>query len=215
MTLNTPIRINENLVAIVNARKAAELLQFEHVDALISWGTATALTNLDSGDLVLPEYIVVNNKTRYRTDPAWHEQFSSCLSNLPITTHTGNIADTEYFLETPAQKSNLHKNTGAIAADMESAAILMVANENKLPCLVIRSIVDRDCDSLSRVITRNTDLYGMPDFGNLLADIIYKPVLVLQLTTLSCAMIKASRTLRVVARQFRDSTLQPAQVRMQ
>ena len=189
-----------------NARLAAELLQFSHIDALISWGTATALTNLDSGDLVLPECIIASDNTEYRADPDWHAHFSGCLADLSITIHTGNIADAGKLLRTPEQKNILYRKTGAIAADMESAAILKVARENRLPCLVIRSIIDRNCDSIPGVITRSTDQYGTPDIGTLLREIFCEPSALLQLAVLSRAMARASRTLRTVSRCFQEDS---------
>ncbi len=71
----------------------------------------------------------------------------------------GRIADSQTMIRTPAERAALAAATGAIAVDMESAAIARVAKERGIPFLAIRVVTDGPEDTL--VI--DWDRYRNPD----------------------------------------------------
>jgi adenosylhomocysteine nucleosidase len=60
----------------------------------------------------------------------------------------GRIADSQTMIRTPAERATLAAATGAIAVDMESAAIARVAKERRIPFLAIRVVTDGPDDTL-------------------------------------------------------------------
>ncbi len=207
ITLNTPFRINNHLTAIVcgigakNAAKAAQYLLNQNIEGLISWGTAGALSaQLKSGDLVLPDTIQAANGQRYQADNTWLDQLQSALDRVSIEAHRGLLVETNAVLNSGLEKSALSaKVAGAIAADMETAAIMKIAHQHGIPVIAIRSIVDQIDDQLPVEILRHTDQFGTPRILNILREIIRKPQLLGHLIRLSGAMRAATRTLRSVA----------------
>jgi adenosylhomocysteine nucleosidase len=207
IALNTPFRINNHLVAIVcgigakNAAKAAQYLLYQDVQGLISWGTAGALSaELKSGDLVLPDIIQAADGKRYQADNIWLEQLQTALNIASIKIHTGLLVESNSILDSGMEKSALStKIAGAITTDMETAAIMKIAQENKIPAIAIRSIVDQVDDQIPVEILRHTDQFGTPRILNILREIIRKPQLLTHLIRLSGGMRAATRTLRSVA----------------
>ncbi len=63
------------------------------------------------------------------------------------TVHTGVIATGDQFVADPALGNSLHKTFGALACEMESAAVAHVCMANGVPCVVLRSISDNANDS--------------------------------------------------------------------
>lgn len=208
--LNQPFQVNRHMLAVISgigakhARRAAELLQYHHINGIISWGTAAGLGEARPGDLILPERIIGSNGREFHTDQTWRKQLNSRLQNFPAGIHTGPIAETRLMLESIPQKRMLQKETGAVAADMESASVARVAQENRLPCLVVRAVVDHHDQALPYSITRHTDMYGHPDIPRLLLEVLMNPHLLPQVLQLASAMKKALATLRVVARQGQE-----------
>ena len=74
----------------------------------------------------------------------------------------GRIADSQTMVATPAARAALAAKTGAIAVDMESAAIAKVAAERGIPFAAIRVITDGPGDTM--VI--DWDRYRRPDASN-------------------------------------------------
>jgi adenosylhomocysteine nucleosidase len=121
------------------AERAARSLP--NVNALISAGYA--------GGLAAPAargVIVVN------TD---HPAFGT----VPMPAVRGRIADSQTMVATPEARARLAALTGAIAVDMESAAIARVAKDRGIPFAAVRIITDGPADTL--VI--NWDRYRRPD----------------------------------------------------
>ncbi len=59
-----------------------------------------------------------------------------------IRCRVGRIATGDEFVASDERRLQIAAATGALAADMESAAVAQVCHMNELPCLVIRSISD-------------------------------------------------------------------------
>lgn len=55
---------------------------------------------------------------------------------------TGTIVTGDVFVASDAKKTDLHKNLGADAVEMEGAAVAQICWQHNVPCLVIRSLSD-------------------------------------------------------------------------
>ena len=205
--VNEPVQINEHAIAIIcgmgedNARTAIQTLLKQNVSALVSWGTAGALTeNIQSGDLLLADSIVASDGNKYSFDTEWNKRIANELCNTSLKIYLGMIAHTQQVLATTEDKKKLHGETHALAVDMESLAIAQIANQEKLPCVSIRAIVDEASQCIPEAILRNTDIFGRPALFRLFSSLIRNPGLIAELIRLGSGMKAATTTLNTVAR---------------
>ena len=103
----------------------------ESVSLVISAGVCGALSpDLAEGDLVVPEAVMAATR-RVAT------------AVLPELRRAGTLVTVEEIVATPEQKARLWVETGALACDMESAAILEWAAKRGLRGAVVRGVSDR------------------------------------------------------------------------
>lgn len=118
----------------------------EGVSALISFGLAGGLDPvLPSGAVLMPAAVLLDGET-------WHCD-STLMARLGTKT-SGAIYGGGQIVATRAAKSALHARTGAVAVDLESAAVARVAARFGLPFAVLRAIcdpADRDLPRAARV----------------------------------------------------------------
>ncbi len=115
------------------AAQAAESLA-PHVSALISFGLAGGLDPaLPAGALLVPATVLADDGA-WRTDPA----LSAWLGGATPGALFGDGA----ILATAAAKAALHARTGAVAVDLESAAVARAAARHGLPFAVLRAVCD-------------------------------------------------------------------------
>ncbi|HYK82131.1 MAG TPA: hypothetical protein VEU55_03225 [Gemmatimonadales bacterium] len=124
------------------ARAAAGRLLAGGATALVSWGVAAGLDpSLRPGSLLLPERVIGADGTSYRVTTAWHAALHTQMG-LHTPPHVGPLVEVRDVLERPSEKGALFERSGAIAADMESAALACVAVERHVPFLVVRAVAD-------------------------------------------------------------------------
>lgn len=100
-------------------------------DVIVSAGACGALApSLSRGDLIAPETVLTEDGARYGTDA------------LPGLERSGTLLSTRGLVHTPAVKSRLWMQTGALAVDMESAAIVAWARAHGLGAAVVRAVSD-------------------------------------------------------------------------
>ncbi len=127
---------------------ARRLFEKESVEVALAVGLAAGLDpRLQTGDL-----IVGNEAIFHRTDDAASETFTCNLmlqeSALTVIRraghryHLGPIATVKQIVLTREEKRRLGAESGAMAVDMESAAIASVASARGVPFLAIRVILD-------------------------------------------------------------------------
>lgn len=130
------------------ATHAARDLVRARVGALLSWGTAAALDEkLDHGDLVLARQVVGRDGLHTRLDDDWLRRLWPTAESVG-SCHAGGIAEADGVLRDADDKRRLHALSGAIIADMESAAVAEVAHGAAIPALAIRAVSD---SALTRV----------------------------------------------------------------
>jgi adenosylhomocysteine nucleosidase len=203
--LNVPFAINPELTGIVcgigrdAAAAAARTLLGLKIEALISWGTAGALSpEIQSGNLLLPERIFSVDGRSFITDKAWLERIIRSLQPVSLTIHRGSMTEAREILTSAAQKQELHLQTGALAADMESAAIMENARSGNVPGIVIRTVVDEAHLAIPEALVRHLDRYGRPQTVRLIPELFRSPRLIGELRRLGSAMLKAMATLQIL-----------------
>ncbi len=131
-----------------NAMHAAERLLACGVTQLANWGVAGALdADLQPGDVLVPDRIryADDDATGFIPDPDFSAHTAHLLAgNLRVS--RGVLWSARRPLASRADKQALAQRSGAIAVDMEAAAVAAVATRAKLPFVAVKSI----CDPLAR-----------------------------------------------------------------
>lgn len=123
------------------ARRAGEDLLADGAGALLSFGVAAGIApGLASGTLLLPDEVIATDGRRLATDAVWRRRWSAPAAVL-MPRHEP-LAEASAVLTDSGAKRALAARTGAVAADMESAAVLSVAAAAGVPALVVRCVLD-------------------------------------------------------------------------
>ena len=126
------------------AEAAARALLAAGCDALLSFGLAGGLApHLPAGALVLAERVLSAQGETLECAPALRERIATRLASIQPVGATLYGAD--HAVVGQADKRALYEQHGAVAVDMESAAIARVAAAQMCPCAVLRCVVD-PCD---------------------------------------------------------------------
>ncbi len=191
------------------ARRSAEALLEKGCTALLSWGTAGGLVHdLPPGRLLLPKRIIAADQTVRDVDLSWHGRIVGQLSGR-LRLQTEPLAESPGVLTTPAEKETLFHRTGAIAVDMESAALAAVAQRAAIPFIAIRAI----SDDMDLEIPRSF-LSAMDEKGRLRSLMLFKglarrPIELFALIRLGRGFHAAQVALTTVARLIGKNGLIP------
>ena len=153
-----------------NALRAAERLLACGVDGLANWGVAGALDeSLAPGDIVVPECIRhAPDDQGFATDAATCDRIvAACSATLPV--RRGALWSSSAPVTSRADKRALAERSGAIAVDMEAAAVAAVAARAGLPFVAVKAICDPLGRELPRRIMRALDSGGGPSWRMLSA----------------------------------------------
>jgi adenosylhomocysteine nucleosidase len=138
--------------------------------ALLCWGVAGALDpSLRCGDIVLATEVICEAPlslrleamrptalpahARLRTSAQWRSRMQAALVRQgPVV--QGPVLTSAELVCGPAHKSQLFRDTAAVAVDMESAAVGVVARLHGLPFMVLRVVADTAADALPAVLQR-------------------------------------------------------------
>ncbi|MFH0340851.1 MAG: purine phosphorylase [Chromatiales bacterium] len=197
------MRIGDTLLYVsgigqARARQAAEALVAQGARALLSWGTAGALASaLRPGDVILPDTILVSD-IPFPVDAAWRTRLAARLAQH-LTVHTGALLHTTEVIRTADKKRMLFERTGALAVDMESAAVAQVARRAKIPFAVLRAIVDPQTMAIPAAALTAIDELGRPRIAGLLAALAREPRDLLALVRLSACFRAALASLKRAA----------------
>ncbi|CAN5907202.1 hypothetical protein BH20PSE1_BH20PSE1_25560 [soil metagenome] len=187
------------------ARLAAETLVALGARALLSWGTAGALASaLRSGDVIVPDTIQVS-AVSCPVDAAWRARLAARLAEH-LTVHAGAMLHTTEMIATPDEKRMLFERTGALAVDMESAAVAQVARGAKIPFAILRAIVDPQMMTIPAAALAAIDELGRPRIAGLLSALAREPRDLLALVRLSACFRAALASLKRAA-EFAGSDL--------
>jgi adenosylhomocysteine nucleosidase len=143
-----------------NARDAAQTLIDAGAAALVSWGYCGGLDpQLTCGTLVLPDTVIAADGTIFRTDPEWRTRLLRLLAGH-LTASGGSLAESAEPVADVRRKRALFERSGAVAVDMESAAVAGVAARVSVPFVAIRVVVDSARRGLPQRVLRAVDSRG-------------------------------------------------------
>jgi adenosylhomocysteine nucleosidase len=180
------------------ARRAAALLIADGAQALVSWGTAAALApTLTVGTLVLADRVIAEAGA-LTPDLAWTARVAEALKGI-VPVVRGTIVCPTDVLRNANDKHALADKTGAIAADMESAAIGSVARDAGAPWIVVRVVSDAADTVVPSSVVGAIDSAGALSLPRLLGGLLLNPGDVAALPALARGMRLAGRTMRSVA----------------
>jgi nucleoside phosphorylase len=164
---------------------------------LLSSGCAGALSpDLVPGDLAVAT-AVIGSQTgeRFDTDPSSRALACAAAAQADIRTAVGPVLCSSTVLATPAAKQAAAASTGAVAVDMEGAAIAACARRGGIPFASVRAILDTAATEL-----RSAGVFMDPQTGGvrplrLLGHLAQQPRAVADLLALRRMMLAAQHGL--------------------
>ncbi len=169
------------------------------VDALISWGLAGSIDmTLKPGDLLLARNVIGNDKS-WPTHPDWVNKLQMQCQHSSFSTLSADIASVSGICASISDKKNLSLKSGAIAVDMESAAIAELATTNNIDFLVVRAIADDAGTSIPKAVLNHTDLLGKPNPIPFFLSCLKNPSQIKDLIKLAKCYKQALKTLKHIA----------------
>jgi adenosylhomocysteine nucleosidase len=188
-------------IGLDNAGRAARRLVEAGAHGLVSWGCAAALSpRMKSGDLCLPLQIVDEQTRHWPAAEAWHQRAQRALLDTGAVC-TEPLVSAEGLAVSTADKRKLAAASGAVAVDMESAAVAAVASECDVPFIAVRAIADPADIALPGTIVRATDATGAVRRTTLLGGLLSHPGEIGAVVRLAWQFRAALRTLtRAAAR---------------
>ena len=182
------------------AAEGARRLLAAGARALLSWGLAGGLDpSLEAGTLVLPREVISPEGRVFLTSADWRERVSDAIATRQEPC-CGRLLTCREPLTSSAAKALAFRETGAVAADMESSAVAEVASAERVPFLVVRAIVDTAHDAVPEVAlsAAGTGQNGLR-FARLLATLASRPGELPGLIRLAFRYRAASQALAAVA----------------
>ena len=138
---------------------------------IISFGIAGGLApNLKAGDWIVASAVKYGNDI-IPTDPDWTRNLKGALSGA----FHAEIFGSDVLVMRPAEKSELHSRTGAVAIDMESHIAAQVAREHRIPFAVCRTIIDAANRRLPTAAAIALRPDGTPDLVAVLYSVLREP----------------------------------------
>lgn len=193
------------------AAAAASKLADEGVSVLMSWGTAAALApGVDPGALVLATRVLGADGRSWDTDDGWRSALAAALAPAHQVFEQRLVETPELVVDAAAKRA-LYERSGAIACDMESAAIATVAADRGLVFVSVRAIIDDASMALPPVARAAMDADGRLRPVALLAAMAGRPasmhVQLRALKNLAVAFRAARLTLADVAQVVRGEVI--------
>ena len=182
------------------AGAAAEQLARSGAAGLVSFGYAGALKpSLRSGSLVLPESIVQADGTRHETDSTWLAALMAAIAP-DVAVISGSLLSMPHMLTSAEDKHAAHIATGAVAVDMESAAIAAAAERHNLPFIAVRAVLDEADHTVPSAILAAVDESGTVGLGRLVLALLARRREIATLIPLARAARASNQTLMAVCR---------------
>jgi adenosylhomocysteine nucleosidase len=207
-TVNARVLAQAGGIGAAAARRAAASLIADGVGALVSWGFAAGLDPaLAAGTLIISQQL----EPALPATPAapdsslWAERLAARLRDrVPLL--RGTIACPNHVVRTAEEKRALGAS-GAVAADMESAAVAAAAADAGIPWLALRVLVDTVDIIVPESVAVAIDAQGRFGMTRFLRAMIHHPMDLARLPALSSAYRRAMRTLETVARTAAEGLL--------
>ncbi len=144
------------------------------VEKLVSFGLAGGLDPaLRAGTLLVPHSVLDGNGEAFAANESWRAQLLGTLG-AERTVAEGLILSGASLLTTTEEKQAAFQQSGAQAADMESAEIAAAADAAGLPFLVLRAVADDAATTLPPA-AEAMDQQGRLVIGQLIGSLARRP----------------------------------------
>jgi adenosylhomocysteine nucleosidase len=163
----------------------------EGAEGIISFGMAGAL----APDLRLGDWVVGERVGNHPCDPRWSAALARRLPNSRI----GPVHADGRLIGDSAEKANLNRTSGSLAADMESHVAAQVAAQIGLPLAILRCISDEAASALPPAIAVAMKPGGGLALGAVLGSILTRPGQLPGLIRTAAGFNQAYRALRAGA----------------
>lgn len=168
---------------------ARHLFEEASVAAALSLGIAGGLSpQLQTGDLIVGDRVILRRSSgqvvhgekgsgleSFPCDPGLQEAALTVLRRWDGRHCLGPILTVERIVRTVEEKRQLAKDSGAMAVDMESAAIASAASAYSVPFLAIRGVLDPVHEELGVAFDRFLDAEGEPSLPRLMRYLLAHP----------------------------------------
>lgn len=135
--------VSVGLRAACLAERWAQLALLGKPALIVSAGTCGALApELQSGALIIPESVLTASGERFNVTPGAHAQAVEAARASGLFADTGLLLTSLDVVATPEDKARTWQQSGACAADLESALILALAVRSGCRSLVVRGVTD-------------------------------------------------------------------------
>ena len=182
------------------AALASRALLENGATALLSWGSAGGLApKLFPGNLILPKTVIASDQSLYHVETSWHQRLCNRLKGH-VDFHTEPLVESATVVCTPTEKAVLFHRTGAIGVDMESAAVAIVAQEARVPFMVVRAVADSTDTTIPKSSLNAIDEFGRLSCLKLIQGLAERPGELFALVRIARNYRAAQRTLAMVAR---------------
>ena len=210
MTLSHQVMVCVSGIGPARTRAAGGRLLAHGANALLSWGTAVALdSQLAPGQLLIPRSVLNANREPALVSSDWQQQLYGQLSaRFPITERP--LIATDRVLTRPAQKRRLFAESGAVAADMESAELALLAREAGVPFVVLRAIADSVDTIFPDWIVDRIDGFGRVRIASMLLLLIMHPAAWPGVAGLARDFRTATNALKSILKEGNSADLKPA-----
>lgn len=139
--------------------------------AVISFGIAGGLQpGLTPGTTVIGR-VVDDGETRVTADAAWVQRLAAALPQAVV----GGIAGIDHAVCAVERKHALHRQTGAVAVDMESHVAARLAALHGVPFVALRIVADPAERTVPHAATVGMRADGSTDVGAVLRALARKP----------------------------------------
>lgn len=130
------------------------------------------------------------------------------VTSPPAGVRLGKILSVDHLVSTPAEKEQLHRETGASAVDMETGAVTAWAERQGLPLWNVRAISDRADQTLNPDLLHLIDPWGRPRPLRVARRLLGGPSRVKELRELGrAANFAAGRLAAAIADLLRSGTI--------
>lgn len=189
---------------------AALALLARPVIGLVSFGIAGGLApGLGSGALVLPAAVRGADGTAHWVDVEWHLRLGAAARKAGLAVTVGGMLGHGAIAATAAEKAALHRDTNAVAVDLESHVVAAVAQHARVPFVVLRAIADPADRDLPPAALLPLTAGGRPNLARVLFSLACHPGQMPALLTLAKETKVALEALRRAGHALRGDLLRP------
>jgi adenosylhomocysteine nucleosidase len=179
---DTDLLVVQSGMGMENAFTGARWLTENGVSALGCFGVSGGLDpELKIGDLVLADAVFEDGDDGasliWKEDRCYSDVIFSSLEGGPAILR-GPIITVNQAVLNASDKRTLFDRTGAMAVDMESAAVARAANRSCLPFFAVRAICDTADMTVPKSLFQCIDRKGRPRFTYLLRLITRRPSMI-------------------------------------